>query len=679
MSETVILDPTEVATAGRVELDLTSEEISPTAASGVDWGDAAIEMYLADLDRGSIPVDYRVPNRTVTIPLIVRATAIYTLDQARVRLQQKVSLIQREGGWLKRVTAGGTTVYLDLVNASLKLGGNWLQAHRDIDPEATLTLEALPEFYEGEIELASHSETTKPELTWTETGIRGDTPGRVRIVATNGSAENQQGLLLGIRSRNYDSATTAALAYEAEAMTAMDTATATALSGASGSSNNTIKHAALSGSWWTPVVKTDLTSGGRLTHAGRYRVFARVYTTTGSSSVLPPKVRLTWGKGADAQISNDAFTIPSPGSFYVADLGTIECGLGDGWTGVIQGLASSSAGADVYVDRVWLWPVDESYAKLTAPQPASLGIGSFVARDDFASLADEADLNTRVAPLGGTWATSGDTGDFKGDTVAGDPVIYRATTGDTNGRLALLPGDWGGIELGMDFASSFWRSGIDIRLVCRYVADDGSGNPGWLALEAFNSSGYQALLLHVRYAAADYYIGAVATPGTPFATWTSLRVQVGTSGNVTAGLYAPNSPVKSYSLSGYHSALKTGGALDSGKAGIWDINTAATAATRYYANVYAVAADSDAVMFGSQSAELATTGMTREDSTGTAYYPIGEQVGSLPRLPVAGLEGRTTELIVKSSRGDFDQAPDSAIDDLSAQVYYRPSWLFVAD
>lgn len=674
MAETIILDPPEVA-SDRIELDITSDEICPTA-EGIDWGNAEIEAYLAEMERGSAPVDYRIPNRTVTIPLIVRATSTYTLDQARVRLQQKVSLIQREGGWLKRVTSGGATVYLDLVNASLKLSGNWLQAHADVDHEATLTLEALPEFYEGEIVLANHSETSAAELIWTETGLRGDTPGRVRIVATNGSTEDQRGLLLGVRSRNYDSATTAALAYEAEAMTAMDTATGAVLSGSSGSGNNTIKHASLSGSWWTPIVKTDLTSGGRLTHAGRYRVFARVYTTTGDGSVAPPKVRLAWGKGADAQITNDAVAVPGPSSFYVVDLGTIDCGSGDGWTGIVQGLASSSAGANLSVDRIWLLPVDECFAKLTAPQPTSLGTAPFVARDDFASLVDGTDLNGRVAPLGGTWATSGDATDFTG---LDETFLFRSTTGDTNGRTAVLPGDWGAVDVGFGFSlSEEWASGLNVKLVCRYVDAD-----NWLALEAYDFGGYQALVLHIRYKpdanpATNYYIAARAVGLRNIAYGVSFRMQALANGNVTGGIYMGDTTTPIWTVAGYHALLKTGGALDSGKAGIMDISTA-TVGSRYYANFYAVAADSDAVMFGSQSAELATSGMRREDSTGTAYYPIGEQVGSLPRLPVAGLEGRTTELILKSSRGDFDQAPDTAIDDLSAQVYYRPSWLFVAD
>lgn len=35
------------------------------------------------------------------------------------------------------------------------------------------------------------------------------------------------------------------------------------------------------------------------------------------------------------------------------------------------------------------------------------------------------------------------------------------------------------------------------------------------------------------------------------------------------------------------------------------------------------------------------------------------QARDLTRLPVAGMEGRTMEVFIKPSRGDFDRFPDS--------------------
>ena len=110
------------------------------------------------------------------------------------------------------------------------------------------------------------------------------------------------------------------------------------------------------------------------------------------------------------------------------------------------------------------------------------------------------------------------------------------------------------------------------------------------------------------------------------------------------------------------SALATGGALDDGKVGIYDAANLASAGNRSYDNFQVSAlpstsTTSDAVTFASRSTQLTTDGHYRLDAGGTAYGPVSVQTGDLPRLPVAGLEGRTTEVFIKASRGDFDQLP----------------------
>jgi hypothetical protein len=67
--------------------------------------------------------------------------------------------------------------------------------------------------------------------------------------------------------------------------------------------------------------------------------------------------------------------------------------------------------------------------------------------------------------------------------------------------------------------------------------------------------------------------------------------------------------------------------------------------------------------------------MYREDSSGSAYGPVSWVTGDLPRLPPT-VDGGTVEVFIKATRGDVGQLPDAGIDDLSARVFYRPSWLF---
>ena len=104
------------------------------------------------------------------------------------------------------------------------------------------------------------------------------------------------------------------------------------------------------------------------------------------------------------------------------------------------------------------------------------------------------------------------------------------------------------------------------------------------------------------------------------------------------------------------------------------MRTSASSETRDYDNFAAWAPNLDATLYANRSAQLTTDGIFRQDTSGTAYGPAFH-AGDLPRLPVSGLESRKVELFLKGSRGDFDQIPDSGIDDISGRVTYRPCWL----
>jgi hypothetical protein len=43
------------------------------------------------------------------------------------------------------------------------------------------------------------------------------------------------------------------------------------------------------------------------------------------------------------------------------------------------------------------------------------------------------------------------------------------------------------------------------------------------------------------------------------------------------------------------------------------------------------------------------------------------------------MDGRSTEVMVKASRGALGSGPDSGIDNISVRASYRPSWLYVPD
>lgn len=896
MAETLILDPNEVAT-GRVSFDITSY----VGESGPDWGDAAIEQFLADVQLGQIPVDFRLPNRTITIPLLLRTDPLVSFETLRRRVQQKAGLFQREGGWVKRQTALGP-LFAEVVSAQLKLGGSTAQALWGIDADAVLALTTLPDWYgnevvgdlqtaipgttgelifpilggqsgalfnqtlaasgpllywrlgvnglvdqsgnakhgtaaggvvvggvpgalpddndtatdfdgvddrisstynpftngltrtfagllwrdvtsplnvvfgsdattsascvlfggvtgtsditfsvNGGINLATWSNawpgpgrwvhwalvfneaTDTAELfingvskgtkavtqaynaspgnlklgayrsdnaspfdgkmdefaIWTRAltateiltlarysvgkGVGGELPARARLVLTETSGQDLHGLLWGVRSRNYSSAATGRLSYEAEALTPI--APAASAANASASNGNEVVISAVAKDW-TAVLSTDLAGTGSLDHVGSYRVWARVRT---AATVQAPKVRLAWDVGdLLGPLTNDGVRLPLATDFWMADLGEIRltpAPIGTHrWQGVIQ-VADTDGGA-FGIDKIWLQPLDEAAGRLSASSALTVGMTGYSARDEFNQVAGA--LTAKTLPVGGAWTfASGDTDDFTVDAT--NHRVQRSTVSDTAARLmyASTPSP-AAVAIQIDFFHQIQSQGgtQEAWLIFRYVdannfafvrmAGTPSGVVGGTVL-----GGVTTYLISTNLA-FDYRNA-----------WWTLRVMVTAKGYLYVwafpqGSTPPSKPVGSRTDTTATVPLGTGGALASGKVGFGDNNTGASPEARFYDNFLAWVPDIDAVLFANRGAELRHDGMFREAPGGANYAPVAV-TGDLLRLPPAGLEGRTAEVFLRPSNGDFDQGADTPLSNIQAQMRYRPSYLFVPE
>lgn len=681
-AEQITLDPAEVS-SGRTELDLTAGPIQ-VAYEGIDWGDAAVEAYLADQRYGSAAIDYRVANREIVIPLILTEDYDLSFAAARGMLQQKVGVIQAEGqGWLKRVTANGGVIYADLVGATLRLPGSWEQAHKKRSIDAQLVLTALPDFYGDEIQLGDHVETSAAELIFTETDLKGDGPARVRVVVDEDQGKDQKSLIWSFRSRHYSDSNRAQYAFEAEALTAQDTAASAVALGASGGS--AMAHTALTTSW-TPVLSNYVAGIGYMTHEGTYRCFARVLSGNGSAVSL----RMVYDVGdLTNPTENDPWQIPAPNGWYIADLGDLQLHklpLGQHlWAGQIQAIGTAG-GENVYIDRLWIVNVDDGMGVLRASSDnEDITFTSFAARDEFNQSAGA--VTGKTLPVGGTWSGSGGATDFAMDAT--NHRITRTSVSETfptGGRFIRASGSSGTVQRGQvdcmhDTAVSGFGTdyqGVLLRYVdtsnwlgiFRVVSYAGVFGPAVLNGQLWvvkNVAGVQTTLAQID---GSVWAGAVSV-------WFRVSGFVDATGRWTASLGAPTSP-NLWNLSGQDNDLATGGALASGTAGIFDCHTVAGACTRSYDNFAAAIPNPDAVLFSKQSAQLTSEGMYRLDSGGAAYGPVSIVDHDLPRLPPPGMEGRPLEVFIKASRGDMGSIPDSGIDDISARVFYRPSWLFAA-
>lgn len=375
---TVILDPSAVATA-RTALSINAGAIA-ISQDGIDWGQAAIDAYEAALQKwGSTVVDFRVPNRMVTINLLVGAdnSGESGFYDAAMALRQKVALFQREGGWIQR--GHDVPMYADIVSAALTFADQYGETGF-LESNVILTLECLPDFYGDEIALDVITCTGYCTAVLQQSGVQavieGDHPGRCRIIVTDSSGHNQQSIFWGFRSRHYNSAATAALAFNGADMAAGAGASVVALAGSY--SGNVMRQSTIAP---TPTeVLSIQVSGAQPSHAGSYRVRTRCYSASGAVSL-----QLSWIVGALVGASgagNDPVPVPATGAFYLVDLGTIRLDkppIGNmSWLGFI--FATAPSGGSVAIDKIWLEPLDEAAGAVVDPTIA------VVLADDIAEL-----------------------------------------------------------------------------------------------------------------------------------------------------------------------------------------------------------------------------------------------------------------------------------------------------
>lgn len=679
--ERLVLDPIEVAYR-RTEVDITSY----VAQAGPDFGDAEIEQYLADAQIGQIPVDFRYPPRTVTIPLLLRDDAAHTFNELRRLFQQKTGMFQREGGWIKRQTSLGP-LYGDITGAQLKLGGSTAQALWGIDADAILTLTMLPDWYgDEEVMTVVSNPSNATDLIYTLSGmVDGNVPARSRLILKDLSTIDFHGLLWGVRSRYYDSSATAQLSYDAEALTPVAPAAINA--NAAASSGSEVRIASLSNNW-TAILSTDVAGVGSLTHVGTYRVWARCRTEVDPlypSTLTAPRVRLVWDVGDLIQpVENEAIRLPLDADFFLADLGEIRIDRAPigahRWQGMIQATEGYKPFA---IDKIWFQPLDDAAGRLSISPVASVGLSGYSARDPFDSdLATGLIAAAQPLPVGGNWTFShGDTDDFFWD--GSNFRLKRSTISDTAARFVYASGPTMAATAGqIDFyisATASTSTAVQAFLMFRRVD---ANNYGYVTVGSFEDG---------QGTRERVYIGAVVG-GTPvtlglsyipqfLGQWWTLRIAVTPLGYIFAWVFPQGSalPPDPTVLRYDPSHFATGQALASGKLGFGDYNGGTGGGVRYYNNFLAWTPDDDAVIFAGRSAELRYDGMYREAPGGSNYSAMGTVLGDLMRVPPSGLEARPTEIFLKPSFGDLIQASDSQLLRLQAEMRIRPCYLFVPE
>jgi hypothetical protein len=289
-------------------------------------------------------------------------------------------------------------------------------------------------------------------------------------------------------------------------------------------------------------------------------------------------------------------------------------------------------------------------------------------------------LSGRVAPLGGTWASTV-AGVGTTDFVAGNNQVVASQGGPDNRRYSILgTTSFTNAEASVDFsidtgvpaaAGSSGVAWVTQGVIARWVDAN-----NFLSATVMRSSGYATIAPSVtlQIQAGSTLIASVALP-TSLALATRIRLLVYTSGLAIAQLVDSASGVLLAQASGTSTLLATGGTLAAGRSGIIDTNFQySSPPSRHYDNFTAAVPDAfPPVVYGGQSIQVRHDTTLRASSTGTLYGGPHSYRGSRFLVPPG-----TSRVGVALRRGDMaTDAADNMTDSTTVQVAYRTRGLVV--
>jgi hypothetical protein len=633
----------------------------------------------ADTDGALLVRDPLFENREITLRLRLRQQTTMDLALAQIAtLSKKLEEAEQQPDglalvWTPAGSANSVTFYVlsgTVDGLPIELSGDdagwFLRA-----PVITVKLQCKPHWYGTPVTFGAVSSAT-PFVVLTLAAVGGDAPAEGRLQITDAATKDRCYIEWGLEWRYYDAATSL-LVDSDDMVTSGFSGAQTTRSGAydpNASGNNVIRGTLFS----DPLA---LCSTGNLGHVGAFRVKARVY-----ASAAGQYARLNWQEG-DGPFRSNPYAVPAVvGAFSEVDLGLVTIPpkqLGtQRWSGRVEAYTTGAAGTDTLdVDYLVLVPAAEGYGKaraqLTLATPTT-----FTARDEFNQAP--AVLAGQAMSAGGTWSGAGDTDDFSSNSgTANRTAVSDASTSLATGRLEIAgTTTLTNTLVGVSISTTGTLIGTVPRLgvLARYTD---TNNFLLAMLVRNNATGEITPQVYKRVASVETQIDGFADTGigVTFGTPMNLRLLVTADGRFAVWVSqstAFGDPI----IVGSDTALATGGALASGKVGMYDRYTAGGALTRTYDNFAASVPDTPTALYSGKTAEIRYDGAIRQDSTGTYYGPVPSYRGSRFFAPAAGDENRTSRILVKAHRNDIEAAPsDNVTDNLTVAAIVTPRGIVV--
>lgn len=623
-------------------------------------------------------------NRVITMKLRVTAQASMNaaLDQVgAVRDKLNKASQSPDGVALTWTPANSTrTVTFDVLDGEIPEmpismgdeGYSWILQR----PIFTIVLTAKP-YWRGVETLTSTASSSTPFVTLEIPSVTGDVDALGRLIVTDTATQSRRHVEWGLEGPlTYNSGLV--LIIDSDSLiTSGFMATQTTKTGAydPNASGNSTLTATL------PAYPVAVCGTGNQSHTGVYRVKARVWSNAGSTTDF----RLSWLTGDGVLASNPWVSPVSANRWEEIDLGTITIPATvvgtQRWSGQIEAL--DPAGTTIFVDYLILVPASDGYGKArSTPQIAT---GLVTGWDSFAATTAAAALNTRVAPLGGTWATSGDTTDwvFSDDVIPGtraEPLKRVTAAAGTTGRFGILGTTTAtGVQvqtaIQMANTATTLNARVDMGVIARWT-DSSNYLRATFTRTIGAVTAFKDLTIDQVVAGVTTNLVSVPMPAgmASLSVWLIVKLSVSVDGQATAVLYdtTGNSVIGTAQASS--TVLATGGTLASGKSGIFDRCTDTASVTRYFSDVAVFTAPAEAIiLYSGRNMQIRYDDVLRQDSTATYTGRPASYRGSRFLVPPG-----TSRVLVKARRNNIEiAADDNVIDATQIQVGWTPRGLAV--
>jgi hypothetical protein len=539
----------------------------------------------------------------------------------------------------------------------------------------TIRLVCKP-YWRGIEVTGSTASSSTPFVTQTVSYTTGDVPALGRLIVTDTATQSRRHVEWGLENRHYN-ASTSLLIDSDDMVTSGFGGTTGTLSGAydPNASGNSI----ISGNF-VGTAASALVGTGNLSHVGSFRVKGRVTSNVDASVGI--HARFVWQVADGPFAANDWVTLRygdlawEEVDFGAITISSVLSGT-QRWTGRIEYKTDGFSGA-FYVDYLTLIPTGEGYGKARIARNSLAGV--VVDYDQFASTTATSALNGTTSDSGDVWATSGDATDFTfTDDLSGEN-IKRATTADaTNGRYAVLgtatPTNVMVQSLIYHTASPSGASQEATSGVIARWTDSSNYVRGVLG-RSYTGSVNQQLMLQVIVAGTAVLDERVSVPvNYGINTWYQINLVAYTSGRMVLQLLDSSGGLVIATTEGTATQVATGGALASGKSGIYDYSdSAATTVTRYYDDFVTATPEAEPiVLYSGRNMQVRHDDVIRQDSTGTYMGRPPSYRGSRFVVPTG-----TSRVLVKARRNDIEAMPDSNVTDATQiQIAYTPRGLAV--